>query len=318
LLLSRRPLLRLCFSHDRYQSGLERGVSDTAVPESPLRIVLIGAGRVGPAVAALLQDAGHEIAGVASRSQDSAAAASERLGAPVFDVDGDVPDATVALIAVPDSAIAEIGPRIGARLPAGAILCHFAGSFGIDVWASLSERHGLCALHPVQACPTVDLAIARLPGSAWGVTGTSGLRPWIRSLIARDLRGIAIDVAEEHRALWHAAAVTTANGTTALLASAEAMLRSIGIERPLEVLGPLAAGGVENATAAHDALSVLTGPAIRGDVATIRRHLDALSRHAPELRDAYRLASRITIDAARRGGRLDEVDGELRGVLEMP
>jgi predicted short-subunit dehydrogenase-like oxidoreductase (DUF2520 family) len=293
-------------------------VSDTPGPESLLRIVLIGAGRVGPAIAALLQDAGHQIAGVASRSPDSAAPAAERLRAPVFDIDGDVPDATVALIAVPDSVVAEVGGRIGSRLPEGTILCHFAGAFGIDVWSSISGRHGLCALHPVQACPTTDLAIARLPGSAWGVTCTPETQSWARRLIERDLRGIAVDVAEQHRALWHAAAVTTANGTTGLLASAEAMLRSIGIEQPLEVLGPLATGAVQNARETHHALSVLTGPAIRGDVATIRSHLDALSRYAPDLSHAYRLASRITIDAARRSGRLDEVEGELDGVLDTP
>jgi predicted short-subunit dehydrogenase-like oxidoreductase (DUF2520 family) len=241
-----------------------------------------------------------------------------RLNAPVIDPETDVLDANVVLIAVPDMAIAEVGERIGSRLQSGAILCHFAGAFGIDVWPSVSDRHGLCALHPVQACPTTDLAIERLPGSAWGVTCSPGLGGWARDLVEGDLSGVAVEVAEHDRALWHAAAVTTANGLTALLASGEAMLRAIGIEQPMEVLGPLASGAVQNARDTRDSTSVLTGPAIRGDVATIRRHLDALSRQDPGLVHAYRLAARITIDAARRSGRIDVVDGELRGVLETP
>jgi predicted short-subunit dehydrogenase-like oxidoreductase (DUF2520 family) len=299
-------------------SGLERGVADKKIPESPLRIALIGTGRVGPAVAALLQEAGHVVTGVASRTRDSAAATASRFNAPIFEAHAELPDATVFLIAVPDAAIREVVHGIGTRLPAGAVVCHFAGAFGVEFLGPVADSSGRCALHPVQACPTTALAMARLPGSAWGVTCSPWLQTWARDLVGRDLRGLPIDVVEEDRPLWHAAAVTTANGATALISSAEAMLRSIGIERPMDVLGPLAAGAVQNARDVQDAVSVLTGPAIRGDVATIRLHLDALSRRVPELSHAYRLAARITIDAARRSGRLDAVGTDLGGVLEAP
>ncbi|MGH2787470.1 MAG: Rossmann-like and DUF2520 domain-containing protein [Actinomycetota bacterium] len=292
-------------------------MTDYKPPASPLRIALIGAGRVGTATALLLQDAGHRIVGVASRTPASASAAAERLGAHVFDIEAGLPHANVILVAVPDREIRTVAERIDAGGSNGAVACHFSGALGLDVLAPIANGQGVCALHPVQACPDVDLAIKRLPGSAWGITCSPGLEAWAHELVEADLRGRPVAVSEEDRPLWHAATVTTANGITALLAGAEAMLRAIRIERPLDVLGPLASGAVQNARDTGDAASVLTGPAIRGDVATLRLHLEALRQRVPDLRDAYQLAARLTIDAARRSGNLDvSTDAELENVLE--
>jgi predicted short-subunit dehydrogenase-like oxidoreductase (DUF2520 family) len=279
-----------------------------------LDVVLIGAGRVGTAVAVLLQRGGYRVAGVASRSPESAKRAGDLLEAPVSNLSG-LPAADLALVGVPEGALEEVGEQVAA-VRAGRIVCHFAGAVGINpLRAVTGAGMQAAALHPVQSCPDVDTAIARLPGSAWGITASPDVATWAAELVEKDLGGLPFDVAEQDRPVWHAAAVTTANGTAALLALGEAMLARIGIDRPEAVLGPLLAGTLANART-EGAVAALTGPVVRGEAATVRSHLDALAAVAPDLLEPYRAASRIVLMAAAKAGRIeaavaDSIDGEL-------
>lgn len=276
------------------------------IPSPPYRIALVGAGRVGTAVAELLRRTGHRVTGVASATARSALRASERLAAPIFDAAADLPAHDLVLIATPDGAISEVARAVSRRMEPGTVVVHFAGSLGIDVLHAVTEAGGLaCALHPVQACPDVDTAITRLPGSAWGVTCSQGVEKWASNLIERDLQGVPVSVNELDRPLWHAASVTTSNGIAALLATGEAMLAAMGIEHPQRVLGPLAAGTVANAREGGGGAATLTGPLVRGEVSTIARHLERLRNRAPHLSASYALAAHSILDAAHRAGRVD-------------
>ena len=278
----------------------------TPLPSSPFRFLLVGAGRVGTAVAALLGSAGHAVSGVASRSPASVARAVEVLEAPPIDLDpAEWPDAEVILIGAGDGAIEGIASGAASRLP-GRVVVHFAGALGVEPLRRAVEAGAVgCALHPVQACPDVDTAIARLPGSAWGVTCSSpGAEEWASEIITRNLDGDPSIVAEDHRPLWHAASVVTSNGIAALLSSSEALLAEIGVAAPVDVVGPLAAGTVANARQGGGGGRTLTGPVVRGDVATVRSHLRAVAQQAPSMLDTYVTVTRLVLAAAIRSGRL--------------
>lgn len=268
------------------------------------RILLIGPGSVGTAVARLLADSGHSIVGVGPPDRSSARRSADLLGAPFVDFDH-LPDSDLVLLGVPDRAIHELAERLAGVVGPGTVVCHFAGSLGITPFEPMPDNVGRAALHPVQACPDPVTAIARLPGSAWGVTCPDELREWAFALVGRDLHGRPVAVAEEMRPLWHAASVTTANGIAALLAAGEAMLAAVGIADPAGVLGPLAAGTVANAREGGGGGATLTGPVVRGEAETVRGHLEAIARVAPGLDSAYRAVSRSIIDSARRSQRID-------------
>lgn len=276
------------------------------LPPSPFELALVGAGRVGTAVSLLLQRRGHAVVGVASRSAASAEAAGARLGAPVARVEA-LPPSDVVVLGVPDHALAGVVRSAGETL-ADRVVVHLAGSVGIDPLRGATDAAALCALHPVQACPDVDTAIVQLPGSAWGVTCSAGAEGWARRLIEEDLDGAPVEVREQDRALWHAAAVTTSNGISALMATGEALLDAIGVESPGRVLGPIAAGTVANARQVGGGAAALTGPVVRGETQVIARHLDAVSQHAPDLLDAYLHALRSIVAGARASGRIDLPD----------
>jgi predicted short-subunit dehydrogenase-like oxidoreductase (DUF2520 family) len=231
---------------------------------------------------------------VASRSQTSAARAAELLETSTVDLDA-LPEVDVILIGAGDDAIGQIARTIAGK---GKAIIHFAGAYGLGpLEPAIHLGAWGCALHPVQACPDVTTAIDRLPGSAWGVTSTWPAHDWAHSLISEHLDGTPVDVAEDARAVWHAAAVSTSNGIAALMAVGERLLASIGVMEPEKVLGPLARGTVDNAIAGGGGAATLTGPAVRGDTATIARHLEEIRTASPELLRAYTLAAEVILEA---------------------
>ena len=282
------------------------------------RFTLVGAGRVGTAVASILRSRGHEIVGVVSRSPSSAQAAGDHLRAPVVGRIEDLPPADLVLLGVTEGAIEEVARAVALNVVPGTVLVHFAGTFGLaPLRAAISNGALGAALHPVQAMPTVEHALTRLPGSAWGVTCSDDLREWSHALIRNDLDGEPIDVREEDRALWHAASVTTSNGVAALLAAGERILKYIGIDEPGRVLGPLAAGTLANAMEGGGGGATLTGPAVRGETATLERHLNALAERVPQLVQPYKLAVELVLDGAVASDRIDNGSADaIRSLLE--
>jgi predicted short-subunit dehydrogenase-like oxidoreductase (DUF2520 family) len=87
------------------------------------------------------------------------------------------------------------------------------------------------------------------------------------------LGGRVVEVADGDRAAYHAAACIAANHVVALLGQVERVAASVGLD--LESFLPLTRAAVDD-VAALGAGAALTGPARRGDWATLSRHLDAL------------------------------------------
>jgi predicted short-subunit dehydrogenase-like oxidoreductase (DUF2520 family) len=270
-----------------------------------LKVALVGAGRVGTAVALLLKQGGYPIAGVASRTTGSAKGAASRLECPIFDHRNELPHCDLVLLGVSEEAIEDTVALIAPRLEEGALVCHFAGSLGIAPLHAVREAGGrACATHPVQACPDVDSALKRLPGSFWGVTCDPSAKTSVEEII-RDLNGTPVLVGESDRPIWHAAAVTVSNGLAALMAVGESMLGAIGIEQPETVLGPLASGTIANARESGGGAATLTGPIVRSEDFVTDRHLRALTAKEPELVMEYSVVAQLIVRAAARAGRID-------------
>ncbi len=210
--------------------------------------------------------------------------------------------ADLVLIGVSDASIGDVSAELAKDVNPSAIYAHFAGSMGEEPLTRLAAAGArVAALHPVQACPSIEAGVARLPGSAWGVTCSEELRAWATHLIRDAMGGAPVLVDEADRPLWHAAAVTTSNGIAAVMAVGEAILSSLGID-PLTVLGPLARGTLDNAESVS-AGATLTGPIVRGDKDAIARHLSAL-RNRPELADGYRAVASAIVAGALASGRV--------------
>ena len=283
-----------------------------------MRVALVGAGNVATAVASLLASSGHDVVAVASRTDASARQAAQRLGAAVSSIE-ELPGVELLLVGASESGIATVDELVAPRLERGTYVWHLAGAFGPSILSrSLQAGAIACAVHPVQAIYSVDAGVDRLPGSAWGITcSDTAADEAMSELVERDLDGVPVIVSEKARPLWHAASVMTSNGIAALMALGESLLSEIGVADPAAVLGPLADGTVRNARAGGGGGATLTGPVVRGEAETVKRHVQALLDLPGEHDEAYGLVCVLILRAAMDAGRIDiatfqKVMGELR------
>jgi len=188
-------------------------------------------------------------------------------------IDDAAADVDLVLIATPDTVVADVAAAIR---PGRAVVAHVAGSLGLDVLAPHDRR---AALHPLMSLPDAEIGAERLTGGWFAVAGD----PLVADL-ATALGGRTFEIADDDRALYHAAAAVASNHLVALLGHAQRLGASVGV--PADALMALALGSAENAVALGPA-AALTGPAARGDEATLAAHRDAIGRRAPRELAAY-------------------------------
>ena len=188
-------------------------------------------------------------------------------------IDDAAADVDLVLIATPDTVVADVAAAIR---PGRAVVAHVAGSLGLDVLAPHDRR---AALHPLMSLPDAEIGAERLTGGWFAVAGD----PLVADL-ATALGGRTFEIADDDRALYHAAAAVASNHLVALLGHAQRLGASVGV--PADALMALALGSAENAVALGPA-AALTGPAARGDEATLVAHRDAIGRRAPRGLAAY-------------------------------
>ncbi len=181
----------------------------------------------------------------------------------------------VIALAVPDDAIAEVAASIPWTVTP---IIHLSGSRPLT---ELGNHPNIGSLHPLVSLPNRDVGAKRLLDNCF--FAVAGDRITIE--LVKALGGRWQTVPDEMRAIYHAAATVAANHTVALAAQVEDLARAIGIDA--DPLYQLMHTTLENVRALgpHDAL---TGPASRGDWATIRTHLDAIGpRHEQLYRTAF-------------------------------
>jgi predicted short-subunit dehydrogenase-like oxidoreductase (DUF2520 family) len=226
---------------------------DRIASESTLeRCAIVGAGRLGHALAAALRHAGLEVEGPLGR--------------------GARPEAPVVLLTVPDGEI-----RAAAEATPAQLIGHCSGATTLEVFG---DREGF-SLHPLM---TVTQGGASFAGAGCAVAGTSDRALELARGLAQALQMTAVEVTDEDRAAYHAAASIAANFLVTLEGAAERLAATAGV--PRELLVPLARAALEN-WAANGAEQALTGPVARGDEATIARQREAIEQRAPDLLDAF-------------------------------
>ncbi|MGH9247710.1 MAG: DUF2520 domain-containing protein [Acidimicrobiales bacterium] len=209
---------------------------------------IIGPGRAGGSLAVALERAGWRLAGFLGRGDGLAAAAA---------------DVDLLVIATPDGAVADVAAAID-PVPS-AVVAHVAGSLGLDVLMPHARR---AAIHPLVSLPTPAVGAERLVGAWFGVAGDG-----VAVEVVEALGGRWFEVADANRAAYHAAATIASNHLVVLLAQVERVAATAGVE--LAPYLDLVRATVEN-VAELGTRAALTGPAARGDGATIERHLAAL------------------------------------------
>jgi predicted short-subunit dehydrogenase-like oxidoreductase (DUF2520 family) len=276
-----------------------------------MNIAIVGAGTVGTALGVRWRDAGHTVVGVAGRDATAQRAARWLPGVPLRPVGDVVRRVDVVAIAVPDRAIAEVAGELATAIDRGTAVLHVSGALGLGVLERVAAAGGVpLAVHPLQTFADVAGAIDALPGAAIAVTARDPEGWSIGERLATDLGGRPFRLADEDRALYHAAAVFASNDLVATSGAALALFEAARVPDALGAMAPLQEATVRNVhrLGPRDAL---TGPAVRGDADTIARHLEAVAAAAPHLVAPYVALCRLALAVA--GDRLPEADRERVG-----
>jgi len=266
---------------------------------------IIGPGRAGVGLALALALAGHEVLLYGRRKK----AVPEPLTLTVGPADSPPPAwiarAGVVILAVRDDAIrflAESLARTGAVRPDQVVL-HLSGAQGQEALAPLlSSRAALGSLHPLQTIAAAERAPERLKG-AWAAVEGMPRAVQVAEGLARALGLRPFHIPSEAKPIYHAGAVFASNYFVVVEAVAQRLLRLAGLSdaEAWQALRPLVAGTFDNLSG-QGPLAALTGPVARGDTATLRRHIERLSRDDGLL---YRALGRAALELAREQG-MDE------------
>ncbi|MFD7711114.1 Rossmann-like and DUF2520 domain-containing protein, partial [Streptomyces sp. NPDC059786] len=230
-----------------------------------LTVGVVGAGRVGPALAASLQLAGHRPVAVSGVSDASRRRAAQLLpDVPLLSPEQVMQRADLVLLTVPDDALPGLVEGLaetGAVRP-GQLLVHTSGRYGTSVLDPALRAGALpLALHPAMTFTGTPVDVQRLAGCSFGVTAPEELRLAAEALVI-EMGGEPEWIAEENRPLYHAALALGANHLVTLVAQAMDLLRAAGVAAPDRMLGPLLGAALDNALRSGDA--ALTGPVAVG------------------------------------------------------
>ncbi len=256
-----------------------------AGPGSGSHVAVVGAGRLGTALAAALRAAGVDVEGPLGR--------------------GEMPrPAEAVIVCVPD---AEIGAAAAAVAGSAPLVGHTSGATPLAAMEpALLAGAELFGFHPLQSFAEVTAPDqdprAAFQGAGAAVAGTSPAALAFAGRLARRLGMTPFEIDDEGRAAYHAAASVASNFLVTLQAAAESIAAGAGLE-PHEaraLLVPLLRRTVEN-LAEHGPERALTGPIARGDQATVEAQRAAVEDVAPHLLDLFDELVRHTHSLAGRG-----------------
>src|SRR5215210_3371390 len=240
--------------------------------EGPLRVGIVGPGRVGTALARALRDADTCVEGPLGRGERPA-----RCDAIVLCV----PDAEIAAAAEVMTAAAPLVGHTSGATPLTALAHAGVPAFG---------------LHPLQSFAHPGV---RFEGAGAAVAGTTPEALEFAVRLAERLGMTPFEIDDEGRAAYHAAASVASNFLVTLQAAAETIAAGAGLERAeaRALLAPLVRQTVEN-IAELGPEEALTGPVARGDDTTVAAQRAAVEEVAPELLDLFDELVRRTRDLA--------------------
>lgn len=274
-----------------------------------LAVGVVSAGRVGSVLGAALAGAGHVVVGASAVSRSSLRRVEELLpDTPVLAPDDVVRRSDLVLLAVPDDVLPDLvsGLAVTGAFRAGQIVVHTNGARGVDVLApAIAARVLPLALHPAMTFTGRLEDVARLAAACVGVTVADEIGWSVGEALVLEMGAEPVRVPSQARPLYHAALAHGANHLATLVRDAVDALEHAGVVPAERLLGPLLEAALDNTLRHGD--RALTGPVARGDIDTVRLHLQAFAQAAPELLAPYRAQASRTADRAEAAGLLAPV-----------
>ncbi len=203
-------------------------------------------------------------------------------------------DSDVVWLTVPDDAIADVASQLApSQSWKGKIVFHSSGALtSEELWPLCEKGANVASVHPL-----MTFVAGKKPswhGVAFAIEGDQEAAK-VAHKIASDLGGNPFEIEKRNKTLYHAFGSFASPLVIALLSAMEQVAEAAGISarKAKEMMVPLLRETLNNYLA-QDAPSAFSGPLVRGDAKTIRKHLEQLKR-VPEAREVYLALGRAAL-----------------------
>jgi predicted short-subunit dehydrogenase-like oxidoreductase (DUF2520 family) len=249
------------------------------------RVVILGAGKVGSALARALRARGGAV---------TLRAARRRLPRTI--------DADVVILAVRDRDLRPLAEKLVGVVARRAVVVHVAGALDAapleplrGATAGVAQMHPMISFASTRRSPSVERGNVHVQGDPIAVARARRLARML-GMKPRTIRGL-------DTIAYHAAAGLVANGAAALAAVGAELLVRAGVDRAVapRMLGPLLRSVADNVETLGFP-DALTGPVRRGDLAGLQRHLAVLEAKLPGAVPLYLAAAEAQLPLARAIG----------------
>ena len=282
------------------------------------QIGFIGAGNVGGSLAVAMSNAGYPVTAVGSRAFASAQTFAGRISdCTAYENIQEVADrADFVFISTSDDAIKIVCDQVSWREGQG--VAHCSGAASVDLLQPAVDHGAVAgAFHPLQAFNSVENGVKAIPGVTFGIEGNDAIQSYLRG-IASDIKGIPISLRPQDKVLYHVSGVLMGN-LLAVLASVAASMwekfdhtRDEGV-RALSPMMPAVSSNLDSVGVPQ----AVAGPYVRGDIGTVRKHLEAVSSYAPEYLALYIELALVGLPfAVEKGALAPERSQEIKELLE--
>ncbi|MFY8089991.1 MAG: Rossmann-like and DUF2520 domain-containing protein [Chitinophagaceae bacterium] len=245
-----------------------------------MNISIIGTGKVATILAQKLFAASHKIVCIVGRNKSATQILANQCNALALNMVEEIPSETdLILIAVSDDGIKEIANKLSVL---NTIVVHTAGAISKDLLKGCSENYGI--LYPLQSITVHTKSTVDIP---FIIDGNNDFTINELTKLASTISSSVVFGNDEYRSRLHVAAVLVNNFTNYLYALAEDFCAKENVD--FKLLQPIIRE-TANRLQYQSPKNVFTGPAIRNDAITIKKHLEILEQHT-KLKPLYSILS---------------------------
>jgi predicted short-subunit dehydrogenase-like oxidoreductase (DUF2520 family) len=241
-----------------------------------MRVVMLGSGNTATVLSKIIAKAGHNILQIVSRNEKNAHALASIYSAATAPLNAETfSEADIYIVALHDAALDHIEKIPGLK---NKLVVHTAGAVSIDALKDITSTYGV--LYPLQSLSKFTETIPEIPILIDG--NNQEIMHHVLGF-AKTISNNVIEANDTERLNYHVAAVFVNNFTNHLYALAELFCEKERLN--FKNLFPL----IDETTFRAKSLSPFltqTGPAIRDDIYTLNRHLQALASN-PDLKYIY-------------------------------
>jgi len=253
-----------------------------------MKISLIGSGNVATVLGRVLKQKNFIVNEVVSRDKTHALHLAKELDAiAIDDIKALSKNSDVYIIAVNDDAIEAVSNQLNTS---EKIVVHTCGSASINLLRNASKNFGV--LYPLQS---LRKEISYLSAIPFLIDASNNYSKNVIITLAEAISDNIKEANDEQRMQYHLSAIVVSNFTNHLFALAEEYCKKNKIE--FFLLLPLIEE-VVNRLRNFKPADMQTGPAIRGDISTIQKHLSLL-KDFPQLKNIYEVMSESIAEVKR-------------------